>query len=95
MRISRFTTDAATRLIKDLKKRSDAFSLVRGVVPPELSKQLLAYAEAVVLIQNTVQALTDPEHDYMDCELTNLIVKAAKQDKKFRKALKLLRFKFD
>ena len=56
---------------------------------PELSKQLEAYAHAVELIRWRMPDIIDPEHIYMPCELTNLIIKAVERDEKFRDALKL------
>ena len=86
--------NAATQFDSSLKRCSAAFRHVRGVVPdPKLSKQLVAYHEAIVLIQNKMLDIVDPEHIYVECELGNLIAKTAKRDKKFRDALALTGFK--
>jgi hypothetical protein len=85
--------NSASRMMKSLDKFSAAFRYVRGAVAdPVLSKQLETHAHAVEYIRWTMPDIIDPQHEYIDCELTNLIIKAAKRDEKLHDALKLTGF---
>jgi hypothetical protein len=71
--------DAAMRTLKQLARARK-------------HKQFADRTDAVDLVSDTIKKLTDPKRVYEPCELTDVINKAAKRNKKFRDALNLIEF---